>query len=78
MPSKPKFSRGDIVQHKASEEFAVVEEANYRCTKHTGFGFCVGGCVYEFSGSYKLEIGFNTDSIIVYEDMLIGVEVSNE
>lgn len=81
----PKFQRGDLVRHRASGEVAVVVDHGRRCTKHAGDPYTYAhlrgwrdDCVFEFNGSYDLDLGFREDVVTVEEFLLEAVEARRE
>ena len=62
---KPKFEQGDLVRHRASNQFAIVVSAIVTCTNHLGFDILTSehltgsGCEYKFNGRYCVDLGFD-------------------
>lgn len=76
---KPKFKRGDVVQHRASGEKAIIISPLMRCvnldhghlTAH--FGGFNDSCILEFAGSYRIDPGFAVEDFDYDEDLLVTV-----
>lgn len=74
MAREPKFKCGDLVQHRASKERAVVVRIKEGCISHRADGWiCSSACTIGFRGEYLLSTGLgrNTEGV---EDQLELVE----